>query len=139
MSPKKSQQEDLDHKKLIVRQAKLNEIQEIRDLVSKVYKGVDDYSLDMLRGQMTNYPEGQMVAVYGAKIVGYCATFKISEEFALKPHTWKEITGGGFASMHDTDGDFLYGMEVCVDSDYRGFRIGQRLYNERKNSVIITG
>jgi len=23
-------------------------------------------------------------------------------------------------------------MEVCVDSDYRGYRLGQRLYNQRK-------
>ena len=30
------------------------------------------------------------------------------------------------------DGDWLYGMDVCVDPDYRGLRIGQRLYNERR-------
>src|SRR5690606_3823070 len=29
-------------------------------------------------------------------------------------------------------GDWLYGMEVCVDPELRGYRIGQRLYNERK-------
>ena len=132
MVPPKTKQEDLDHKKLIVRQAKFADIKEIQNLVSLVYQGAEGYSVDMLRGQMSNYPEGQMVAVYGEKIVGYCATFKISESFALKAHTWKEITGGGFASMHDIDGDFLYGMEVCVDPNYRGFRIGQRLYNERK-------
>ena len=63
---------------------------------------------------------------------GNCATFRIAEEIGLKTHTWTEITGNGYASGHDPQGDWLYGMEVCVDPDYRGHRMGQRLYNERK-------
>lgn len=57
---------------------------------------------------------------------------RVSEEKALVAHTWKEITGGGYGSTHDTEGEYLYGYETCVDPDVRGFRIGQRLYNERK-------
>ena len=57
------------------------------------------------------------------------------------------ITGGGFASRHDPDGDYLYGMEMCVDREFRGLRIGQRLYNARKKlcmawrlrGIIISG
>ncbi len=51
---------------------------------------------------------------------------------ALAPHTWHEITGNGFASRHDPDGDWLYGMDVSVDPERRRLRIGQRLYNARK-------
>ena len=58
--------------------------------------------------------------------------FRIAGEVALKPHTWESITGSGYASRHDPAGEWLYGMEVCVDPDYRGYRIGQRLYKERK-------
>jgi predicted amidohydrolase/GNAT superfamily N-acetyltransferase len=65
-------------------------------------------------------------------VVGYCATFIIEEKYALSPHTWTEITGNGYASRHNPDGDWLYGMEVCVDPGYRGYRIGQRLYDQRK-------
>ncbi len=118
--------------KLIVRNATPSDVKEIREMSSKVYPELLTLSEDMIRGQINNFPEGQFVAVYEGKIVGYCATFMISGEIALRPHTWKEITGGGFASRHDPDGDYLYGMEVCVDPDYRGLRIGQRLYNERK-------
>ena len=50
---------------------------------------------------------------------------------------WRRMTGApspaaGFASRHDPDGDCIYGMDVCVDPDLRGLRIGQRLYNERR-------
>jgi len=58
------------------------------------------------------FPDGQFIATYEEKIVGYCATFMISGEIALNPHTWREITGDGFAARHDQYGDYLYGMEI---------------------------
>jgi predicted amidohydrolase/GNAT superfamily N-acetyltransferase len=119
---------------LIVRNARVKDIPHIRSLVSRVYRtsGMGTYSRPMLMGQIHNFPEGQFVAEYEGTIVGYCATFLIDGKIALQPHTWNEITGGGYASRHDPNGDYLYGMEVCVDPDYRGLRLGQRLYDERK-------
>lgn len=118
--------------KLTVRIARTEDVEAITALCRKVYPAMPPYSETQVRAQILNYPEGQFVAVYEGHIAGYCATFRISGEIALAPHTWKEITGAGFASRHDPKGDFLYGMEVCVDPDLRGKRIGQRLYNERK-------
>lgn len=118
--------------RLHVRNAELSDIARIVELSARVY-GVDwGYSPEMLRGQMTRFPEGQFVAVHGERVVGYCATFRIDGQVALAPHTWAGITGGGFASRHAPDGEWLYGMEVCVDADYRGLRIGRRLYSARK-------
>ncbi len=118
--------------KLYVRNATHKDIPAIIELCKRVYTDMTPYSEAMIRGQITNYPEGQFVAVYEESVVGYCATFIINGEIGLAPHTWAEITGAGFASRHDPNGDYLYGMEVCIDPDYRRLRIGQRLYNERK-------
>jgi hypothetical protein len=74
----------------------------------------------MLRGQLQNFGEGMFVVEHAGRIIGYCATFIIDGAIALKPHTWVEITGGGYASRHDPDGDYLYGMDVFVDPDVRG-------------------
>lgn len=121
----------LDKEKVTIRQAVHADIPALVELSRKVYP--DFYSTaEELRGQISSFPEGQFVALYDGRIVGYCATFIIGGDVALKPHTWEEITGGGFASRHDPDGDYLYGMEVCIDGDYRGLRIGQRLYDVRK-------
>ena len=119
---------------LLVRNARTKDIPAIRDLVTRVYADtpMDTYTTSMLRGQIHNFPEGQFVAEYDNLIVGYCATFQIGPEHALSPHTWSEITGNGYASRHDPEGEYLYGMEVCVDPAYRGLRIGQRLYDERR-------
>jgi predicted amidohydrolase/ribosomal protein S18 acetylase RimI-like enzyme len=121
--------------KLVVRNATTADIPGIGALSAKVYATLGargGYTEAQLRGHQHHFREGQFVALYEGKIVGYCATFRISGDIALKPHDWATITGRGFASRHDVEGDWLYGMEVCVDPDYRGLRIGQRLYNERK-------
>jgi predicted amidohydrolase/GNAT superfamily N-acetyltransferase len=128
-------QDTVDERKprLVVRQATLADMQAIRTLCAKVYPDVAPYSTAHLRGQMQHFAEGQFVAVFEGEVVGYCATFRIGEAEAFARHTWSEITGAGLASRHDPDGEWLYGMEVFVDPAYRGYRIGQRLYTQRKN------
>jgi predicted amidohydrolase/GNAT superfamily N-acetyltransferase len=121
--------------KLVIRNAVAADIPGIRDLMAKAYPSFGShgiYSEAQLRGQLHQFPEGQFVATYEGRIIGYCATFRIPESLALKAHDWASITGRGYASRHDPQGDWLYGMDVCVDPDFRGLRIGQRLYNERK-------
>lgn len=118
--------------RLIVRRAKRGDIDALAELSNRVYEPDPGHSKRSLRAQLNNFPEGQFVAEYDGKIVGHCATFVISEKIALKAHTWDEITGQGTAARHDDDGDVLYGMEVSVDPRYRRLRIGQRLYDARK-------
>ncbi len=117
---------------LQVRLATYEDINNIRDLVARVYINISSYSRDALRSHINHYPKGQLVAEYDGNIVGYCATFKIDGEAALEPHTWDSITGQGYASLHEEDGDYLYAMEVCVDPAYQGLRIGNRLYKARQ-------
>jgi predicted amidohydrolase/GNAT superfamily N-acetyltransferase len=118
--------------KLVVRQARLSDVPGISKLTERVYPGMPPYPRDMLHGQINAFPEGVWVAELGDEIVGYCATIKLPEEQVLAPHTWRQITGGGFGSTHDERGDYLYGYEVCVDPEMRRYRIGQRFYRERR-------
>lgn len=120
--------------RLIIRNAETSDIPNIVELTNRVYAetGMEGYPHGAIRGQLSKFAEGQFVAMVDEVIVGYCATFRISGEIALVPHTWTEITGNGHASRHDPQGEWLYGMEVCVDPKYRGYRIGQRFYNQRK-------
>ncbi len=120
--------------RLSVRNATLADVTAIADLTTRAYEGTGmrGYPEGLINGQINNFPDGQFVATMDDKVVGYCATFRIGGDIALKPHTWAEITGMGYASRHDPEGEWLYGMEVCVDPEYRGYRLGQRLYNERK-------
>lgn len=126
----------IKNQKLFLRTATLDDVAGICALSAKVYGKDDAFSPKMIRSNITTFPEGQLLALYDGEIVGHAATFIIDEKTAMSPHTWKEITGNGYATRHDPDGDVLYGMEVCVDPDLRGKRIGQRLYNMRKKLCV---
>ena len=121
-----------DKPRLVVRNARIDDVEGIVALSHKIYKGDMATTSECVRGNINIFPEGQFVVELGDQIVGHAATFIISGEIALNPHTWAEITGNGYASRHDADGDYLYGMEVAVDPDARRTRIGQRLYNARR-------
>lgn len=121
--------------KLVVRKAENKDIPQICKLSAKVYQLNVGYKESTIRGQINNYPEGHFVAVYEDRIVGYCASILLPEERVLAPHTWKEITGGGYGTTHTPHGDYLYGYEVFVDPELRKHRIGQRFYNARKKLV----
>lgn len=115
-----------------VRNASVKDIKEIIEVVGITYKKMGSYTEDMLRGQITNFPEGCFVVTKNDKIVAYSASLIVSEKKALSKHTWNSITGNGFGTTHDEDGDYLYGYETCVLPTERGSRIGQRIYNARK-------
>lgn len=125
--------------KLIIRQARRRDLAAIHRLTQKVYSEIGGYTRDQLRGQLHHFPEGNLVAEYDGQVVGYCASIRVPGEKALKPHTWAEITGGGYGSTHDPDGDWLYGYEVCVDPAFRGLKIGERLYSARRALCVELG
>ncbi len=117
---------------LQIRNATTADVAAIEALSDKVYPDMPPYPAGALRGQINAFPEGQFVAEYEGKVIGYCASLRVSERLALKPHTYAEITGGGYGSTHDPEGEVLYAMEVFVDPDFRGLRVGRRLYQARK-------
>ena len=118
--------------RLEVRQAELGDVRAIADLVRRVYEDMPAYTHGEIRGQLNNYPEGCFVAKLDGKLVGYCATMRLSKRIAFSNHSWDEVTGNGFGSRHNPKGEWLYGYEMCVDPKTRGTRIGRRLYEERR-------
>ncbi|MGK2911402.1 MAG: GNAT family N-acetyltransferase, partial [Sphingobium sp.] len=134
-------------KRLEIRNAVPTDVRAIQRLIERVYTGMPGYSAATLRGQINNFPEGCFVALYDNKVVGYCATMRVSKGMAFSPHDWEEITANGFGTRHSAAGEWLYGYEMAVDPKQRGLRIGQRLYDERKelaeqldlHGIVIAG
>src|SRR3546814_164376 len=88
-------------KRLEVRLARIADVPGIIDLVERAYDRISGYSPGQVRGQINHYPEGQFVALYDGRVVGYCASMRVDEDIALVPHDWEEITANGFGSRHD--------------------------------------
>ena len=47
-------------------------------------------------------------------------------------HNWGAVSDHGMIRNHDPEGDTLYGIEMMVHPDLRGYRLSRRLYDERK-------
>ncbi|MDX3910829.1 MAG: carbon-nitrogen hydrolase family protein [Sphingobium sp.] len=134
-------------KRLEIRNAVPTDVRAIQRLIERAYPGMPGYSPATLRGQINNFPEGCFVALYDNRVVGYCATMRVSKAMAFSKHDWEEITANGFGTRHSAAGEWLYGYEMAVDPKQRGLRIGQRLYDERKelaeqldlHGIVIAG
>lgn len=119
------------NKKIIIRKTKASDIESINQIVLKCYVDTLPYNVRALEEHIQRFPEGQFVVEFEGKVVGFCLTFITNSKTVMGPHNWKDITASGTGKTHDPTGDLLYGMDICVDPDYRGKKIGERLYNKR--------
>ena len=124
---------------LEIRNAAPGDIEGITRLSARVYPEEPPYARGQIAGQINAFREGTFVAVYEGEVVGYAASIRVSEDRVMRPHTWGAITGGGHASQHNGQGDWLYGIEVMVDPARRRLRLGRRLYQARERLCIDLG
>ncbi len=124
---------------LEIRHATPADIPGIVALSARVYTEEPPYTRGQVAGHVHAFPEGVFVATYDGEIVGYAASSRIREDRVMAPHTWDEITGGGYGSQHNGNGEWLYGIEVMVDPGRRRLRIGKRLYAARERLCIDLG
>jgi len=88
------------------------------------------------------FPEGQAVIKVNGQIAGCVLSIIIDHEKFENQHTYRKITGDYTFSTHDPAGDTLYGIDVFVHPEFRGLRLGRRLYDYRKQlceSLNLTG
>lgn len=78
------------------------------------------------------FPEGQIAILVDGRIVGSALSIIVKYNHFGDSHTFKQITGNYTFSTHSSTGDILYGIEVFIEPDYRGLRLGRRLYDARK-------
>jgi len=78
------------------------------------------------------FPDGQIAVVVNGVVVGSALSLIIKYDHFGDEHTYKEITGNYTFNTHTPKGDVLYGIEVFIKPEYRGLRLGRRLYDARK-------
>jgi len=78
------------------------------------------------------FPEGQVVILADKKVVGAAFSLIVDEILVDKNPNYARITGNFTFSTHNPKGEILYGIDVFIHPDYRGLRLGRRLYDARK-------
>lgn len=120
--------------KVEVRHLKLEDYIDLRSAMEKAYSdSTDDYwEKRDIRRLLNVFPDGQLCVAVNDKVVALALSIIVDYSKFSDNHTYNQITANETFTTHDPDGDVLYGIEMFVHPDYRGMRLGRRLYDVRK-------
>ncbi|MCT2535776.1 bifunctional GNAT family N-acetyltransferase/carbon-nitrogen hydrolase family protein [Aquibacillus koreensis] len=134
-------------KKLEVRNITYADIDEIIEMQKTCFPNMEPWKREHLESHLNLFQEGQFCVEYDGQIIGSCSSLIVNFDEYDDKHTWDDITDEGYITNHNPEGYNLYGIEVMVDPNFRGMKIGKRLYDARKElarelnlkSIIIGG
>jgi len=136
VSPQLSIVMELTEQKIILRQLRIEDYIDLRETMEEAYaKASPEYTLwgkHDLRRLLNKFPEGQICVEVEGKVVASALSIIVDYHKYGDKHTYQQITGDETFSTHDPNGDVLYGIEIFVHPEYRGMRLGRRLYDARK-------
>ncbi|MGV7107272.1 GNAT family N-acetyltransferase [Flavobacterium sp. U410] len=120
--------------KVELRNLQIEDYKQLRNSMIEAYPDMagDYWDEDDIQKLLHVFPEGQLVILADDVVVGSALSIVITEKLAYKVHTYKEVTGNFQFTTHTSKGDILYGIDVFIHPDYRGLRLGRRLYDARK-------
>lgn len=97
------------------------------------------WTREQLLSHIARFPEGALCAEVCGQIVASGTTLIVRLDPDHLQHTWSEITGDGYLTPHNPQGDTLYGVDLCVHPDWRGFGIARLIYAARFDLVRRLG
>jgi len=135
--------------KVELRNLRIEDYKELRLSMQHAYYDMDEpyWGEKDIKRLLNIFPEGQLVVLVDDKVVGSALSLIVDYKKATANHTYEKITGNYTFDTHDYDGEVLYGIDVFIDPEYRGLRLGRRLYDARKElceqlnlkSIIFAG
>ena len=112
----------------------INDYQELKQAMIEVYANMQYiyWEESQIQTLITKFPEGQIVIKINGELAGCALSIILDYDKFDGHHTFKEITGNYTFKTHNTKGNVLYGIEIFIKPEFRGLRLGRRLYDYRK-------
>ncbi len=113
---------------------KLEDYPALEEVMASAYHNVPEmhWEESQIAALLEKFPEGQVVVKVNGELAGCALSIIVDYEKFEGAHTYQEVTGEYTFSTHDEEGDMLYGVDVFIKPEFRGLRIGRRLYDYRK-------
>lgn len=118
--------------RLVLRPLTVPDFEAVVDLQERCFPGQTAWKREQIESQVAHFPEGQIVVELDGKVVASSCSLIVHADDYDAWHSWREIADGGYIRNHDPEGDTLYGIEIMVDPELRGYRLSRRLYDARK-------
>ncbi len=112
-----------------------NDYQELKQAMIEAYTSMPNsyWKEHHIKALINRFPDGQVVLKVNNVIAGCALSIVINNDDFEDHHTYKEITGNYTFDTHSPEGDILYGIDVFIKPEFRGLRLGRRLYDYRKD------
>ncbi|HMQ45695.1 MAG TPA: GNAT family N-acetyltransferase, partial [Mariniflexile sp.] len=112
----------------------LEDYQELKDVMIEAYANMPGsyWRKYHIKSLIEKFPEGQVVIKVNGQLAGCALSIILDYNQFDDHHTYEDITGNFTFSTHTDRGDVLYGIDVFIKKEYRGLRLGRRLYDYRK-------
>ncbi len=112
----------------------INDYAELKEVMISSYHALDNayWAPEKIEKLIDIFPEGQVVIKVNEEIAGCALSIIVNSSDLEGHHTYGEITSNYTFDTHSDDGDILYGIDVFVKPEFRGLRLGRRLYDYRK-------
>jgi predicted amidohydrolase/GNAT superfamily N-acetyltransferase len=112
----------------------LDDYQELKEVMIESYSSMPDayWKEKHIKSLIDKFPEGQVILRVNGQLAGCALSIIVDYDQFEKHHTYKEITGKYTFNTHDSTGNVLYGIDVFIKPEFRGLRLGRRLYDYRK-------
>ena len=112
----------------------LDDYQELKEAMIESYTNMPNsyWKEAQIKSLIDRFPEGQVVIKVNNQIAGCALSIIVDYNKFGDQHTYKEITGRYSFNTHTLEGDTLYGIDVFIKPEFRGLRLGRRLYDYRK-------
>ena len=120
--------------KIELRALEKEDYKALKEAMSASYADIDDHpwTPNQVDKLLQVFPEGQLCVVVNGKVAAAALSIIVDYVKFGDRHTYKQITGQYSFDTHDEDGDVLYGIDMFVHPNFRGMRLGRRLYDARK-------
>ena len=124
-----------DIQKIELRYLTIQEYRQLRDLMEEAYAVLPDsaWERDEIQRLIDVFPDGQIAILIDGQLAGCALSIIVDYRQFTDNHTYAEITGDYTFSTHTEDGNLLYGIDVFVAPEFRGLRLGRRMYDYRKD------
>jgi predicted amidohydrolase/GNAT superfamily N-acetyltransferase len=123
-----------DIKNVELRNLNIGDYQELKSSMIEAYKNWpgSHWREHHIQTLLNIFPMGQLAVLVDGKVAGCALSLIVKYELFSDEHTYEEITGDYTFSTHSPKGDVLYGIDMFIAPDYRGLRLGRRMYDARK-------
>ncbi|PQB06630.1 carbon-nitrogen hydrolase [Polaribacter filamentus] len=112
----------------------LDDYKELKEAMIQVYASMPNsyWKENQIKSLIDKFSEGQVVIKINGDLAGCALSIILDYDKFDDEHTYEDITGNFTFDTHDSEGDVLYGIDVFIKKEYRGLRLGRRLYDYRK-------